>query len=190
MFRWRTVAAVVILLVTVPPPFAQWWEGAMVRHMLGQYPLLVLAGALLAPPGRGIGRDSGQAGAIAAILIAAFCISFWTIPRWLDAAVNSYGVDLVKVTTLVLLAGIPAGWAWPRLAPLARAFVLAQLASMFGILGTIYLVAPVRLCNNYLVNEQTILGRSAIAVALGIVLAGLVVALWGRGITEPRRSRA
>lgn len=190
MFRRRIVAAVVILLMTVPPPLAQWWEGAMVRHMLGQYPLLVLAGALLVPPDGRAGRDAGQAGAVAAILVTVFCISFWMIPRWLDAAVNSYGVDLVKMTTLVLLAGIPAGWAWPRLAPLARAFVLAQLASMFGILGTIYLVAPVRLCNNYLVDEQTILGRSAIIVALGIVIAGLVAALRGRGIAGPRRSRA
>lgn len=182
MHHWRVLAAVAILLATAPPPLASWWEGAMVRHMLGQFPLLLLAGALLAPRG---GR-TGQAEAIAAILVAAFCISFWMIPRWLDAAVNSYGVDLMKMTTLVLLAGVPAGWAWPRLAPLARTFVLAQLASMFGILGTLYLVAPVRLCNNYLVTEQTVLGRAAITVALGIILAGLVAALVGRGFTGPR----
>lgn len=177
----RRLLAAAILLATIP--FAPWWEGAMVRHMLGQIPLLVLAGALLVPPG---GRPATQPAAIAAILVAVFCISFWTIPRWLDAAVNRRGVDAVKIASLVLLAGMPAGWAWPRLAPLARGFVLAQLASMLGILGSIWLVAPVRLCNNYLVDEQQVLGRTALALAVAIVLAGLVAALAGRSLTPAR----
>lgn len=178
--RWRMVAGLVLLVAAVAP--AAWWEGAMVRHMLGQIPLLVLAGALLAPRGAGRTADqpAGQPQAIAAILLAAFCVSFWMIPRWLDAAVNARGVDAVKMASLVLLAGVPAGWAWPRLVPLARGFVLAQLASMIGIVGALYLMSPVRLCNNYLVDEQTVLGRAALAVAVAIVIAGLVAALAGR----------
>lgn len=179
--RWRPALGLAILIVTVP--FAGWWEAGLVRHVLGHIPLLVLAGALLAP--RGGGRAS-QPVAIAAILVAVFCVAFWMIPRWLDAAVNGRGVDAVKMASLVLLAGMPVGWAWPRLVPLARGFVLAQLASMFGILGAIYLIAPVRLCNNYLVDEQTVLGRLALAVALAMVLAGLVAALAGRALPGAR----
>lgn len=190
MFRhWRIALAVLILLLTVPPPLASWWEAVMVRHMLGHYPLLVLAGALLAPRGWGEGK-TGQPEAIAAILFTIFTVSFWMLPRWLDAAVNSYAIDLAKMGSLVFLAGIPLGWAWPRLVLLARAFVLAQFASMLGIVGTLYLISPVRLCNNYLVDDQTVLGYSAISVALGIVLIGLVSALIGRPLTSPRPPRA
>ena len=155
----------------------------MVRHTLGQFPLLVLAGMLLVP--KGLPRGS-QAQAIAAILIAGFCVTFWMIPRWLDAATNQRGVDLVKIATLVLLAGVPIGWGWPRLAPLARGFVWAQLASMFGILGSLYLIAPVRLCNNYLVDEQIMLGCAALAIACVIVLVSLTLALAGTNITRVR----
>ncbi|MBW7920937.1 MAG: hypothetical protein H3C51_02425 [Rubellimicrobium sp.] len=179
--RLRVVSGLLILAATVP--FASWWEAGLVRHVLGHVPLLVAAGALLAPRG---GRPVGQPTAIAAVLVAAFCIAFWMIPRWLDAAVNSPAVDAAKMASLVLLAGVPVGWAWPRLAPLARGFVLAQLASMFGILGAVWLAAPVRLCNNYLVDEQTVLGRIALAVAVAMVVAGLVAALAGPGITRAR----
>lgn len=179
--HWRAAAGLVLLGLTVP--FAGWWEAGMVRHVLGQIPLLILAGVLLAPRFR---REAGQAQAIAAILVAVFCVSFWMIPRWLDAAVNRAGVDAVKMGSLVLLAGMPTGWAWPRLAPLARGFVLAQLASMFGILGALYLMSPVRLCNNYLVDEQTVLGRMMLGVAVAIVVAGLIIVLAGPGLTRAR----
>lgn len=183
--RLRTGLGLAALVATLP--FAGWWEAGLVRHVLGQIPLLVAAGVLLAPR---VGRPVSQPTAIAAILAAVFCIAFWMIPRWLDGAVNSRMVDVVKMASLVLLAGMPAGWAWPHLAPLTRGFVLAQLASMFGILGSIWLVAPVRLCNNYLVNEQTVLGRLALAVGVTMVVAGLVAALAGRGFMRTRSPAA
>lgn len=58
------------------------------------------AGALLHGPDR---ADKRQ-GALAAVLLVAFCIIFWTLPRWLDAAVNDAATDLLKTGSLIGLA--------------------------------------------------------------------------------------
>lgn len=173
MTRYRLAITAGLLLVTVMPPAATWWEASLPRHMLGQIPLLVAAGALVAriptrtvPPGP-------SAEAVAAILLAVFCLSFWMLPRWLDAAVGDGFVDLVKMASLVLLAGLPLGWGWPRLGPVARGFVWVHALGMLAVLGLFYLTFSDRLCNNYLVSEQVILGVLMLSLSgsLGLAIA-------------------
>lgn len=177
----RLGAAVLILALTLSPGLLRWWEGGMLRHMLGQIPLLVLAGALLVPqpPGRRPGRAAadGQGLALAAVLVTGFCLAFWMLPRWFDAAVTAARVDAAKAVTLVLLAGLPLGWAWPRLGPVARGFVWAHLIGMLAALGVLYPGFPERLCNNYLESEQLRLGQAmlALAGALSLWLAATVL---------------
>lgn len=182
MMRYRLAIAAGLLVVAAAPPAAAWWEASMPRHMLGQFPLLVAAGALVAsmptqavPPGR-------HAEAVAAVLLAAFCLAFWMLPRWLDAAVSDGIVDLVKMATLVLLAGLPLGWGWRRLGSVARGFVGLQAVGMLAVLGFLYLTFPDRLCNNYLVSEQAILGALMLSLSgslgLAIILRALVGYRW------------
>lgn len=166
----------------------------MVRHMLGQIPLLVVAGVLLAPQWAGLmtriqGWRGGPATApplsgAALLLVTSFCLAFWMLPRWLDAAVSGAGVDAAKVLTLVLLAGVPLGLGWPRLGVVGRAFVWNQLISMLLIVGLLYIGFPQRLCNNYLVSEQLLLGwlMLALAAALGLWAGARVL------FARPRRS--
>ncbi|MCC7321387.1 MAG: hypothetical protein IT542_10485 [Rubellimicrobium sp.] len=182
---WRIGLGALILAATVPPPLAAWWEAGMVRHMLGQIPLLVLAGVLIAPRGTGQGPGAGADPlAIAAVLVAVFCLLFWMIPRWLDAAVGDGRVDAAKIASLVLLAGILPGWAWPRLGLVARAFVWVHVATMFGTLGILYRIAPDRLCTSYLVSEQEGLGFWSLVVAGVMVALGTLAALSGRGLAR------
>lgn len=172
----RPAAALIILGLTLSPGLLHWWEGGMLRHMLGQIPLLVLAGALLAPRAP-LGGPGAQALPVAAVFATGFCLAFWMLPRWFDAAVTDARVDAAKVVTLVLLAGLPLGWAWPRLGAVARGFVWAHVIGMAAVLGVLYLGFPDRLCNNYLESEQFRLGQAmlALAGALSLWLAGAVL---------------
>ncbi|WP_347265879.1 hypothetical protein [Paracoccus sp. (in: a-proteobacteria)] len=169
----RLPIALLLVLIATMPGLAPWWKATLLRHMLGQIPLLILAGVLLAPrvarplPGQGTGQETWAA---AALIVAAFCTGFWMLPRWLDAAVTDLRADAAKVATLILLGGLPLGWGWRRLGALARAFVLNQAIGMLLILGIVYLIIPDRLCNSYLLDEQGVLGRALLALA---GLAGL-----------------
>lgn len=178
----RTILSGALLLFAAVPPIASWWEAALIRHMLVQIPILVLSGALLAPATAQhmpSGAPPGQSESVAAILLAAFCLAFWMLPRWLDAAVADWRVDAAKIVTLVLLAGLPLGWGWSRLHTVAKAFVWVHAASMFVILGVLYLTFPDRLCNSYLVSEQSALGALMLSLGILLGLAGAVRVLFG-----------
>lgn len=176
----RLAIAAGVLAATVAPPAAAWWESSLPRHMLGQIPLLVAAGAFVVGPASEDAATTRRGEAAAAVLAAAFCLAFWMMPRWLDAAVADRSVDAVKMATLVLLAGLPLGWGWRRLGAVARGFVLAQAVSMFAVLGLLYLTFPDRLCNSYLLDEQYLLG----VIMLG--LAGVLgVAAAARALSGP-----
>lgn len=167
--KQRILSAVFLALIAALPPLAGWWEASLLRHMLGQIPLLILSGVLLAPVLlHGPDRADKRQGALAAVLLAAFCIIFWTLPRWLDAAVNDAATDLLKTGSLIGLAGLPLGWGWPRLGTIARGFILVQVIGMLAVLGVLYRGYPERLCNNYLFDEQSALGMTL------LLLAGLV----------------
>ncbi len=187
-YRIAVSVAVGLLLIAAAPSLARWWEAALLRHMLMQVPMLTLSGVLL---GSLITRRSSskmaseQLEGVAAVLLAAFCLTFWMLPRWLDAAVTNPSVDAAKVGSLVLLAGLPLGWGWPRLGPLARAFIWVHVISMLVALGILYLTFPDRLCNSYLISEQPALGRTMLGLAAILGLAGGARALFGVSCRHP-----
>ena len=180
--RRRLGLALALLLLLGAPPLLGWWEASLVRHMLLQIPLLLLAGALVGPllaPERPSGPGWQQLEGMAAVLAGLFCFAFWMLPRWLDAAVVDPWVDLGKMLSLPILGGLPLGWGWRRLRMVARGFVWAHVVAMFAVLGTHYLAWPERLCNNYLAGEQVALGHASLAVAALLGLGGALPALFG-----------
>ncbi|KPV39417.1 hypothetical protein AN478_09570 [Thiohalorhabdus denitrificans] len=150
-------------------------EATLAGHMAAQLPLLVAAGWWL---GRGLGpvRADELAGfnrhGAPGVLLAAFTLAFWLLPRSLDAALQEPAWEVAKFLALPLLAGVPLGRSWPRLPGLARAALWANLIPMLGVMGWLYIQSPVRLCNSYLIDQQDLLGW----VLLGIT--GMLALYW------------
>lgn len=177
----RLAVAGVLFLLAAAPPFVWWWEASLARHLLGQFPLLVLAGVTLGLPGHGRAVPRDHLAGLAAVLLAVFTLAFWMLPRWLDAAVGDARVDALKIATLVLLTGMPLAWGWARLGIVARGVIQANAISMFLILGVLYRTFPDRLCNNYLASEQPAVGAGMFVIAGLLALAGALPALLGTG---------
>ena len=154
-------------------------ESSLINHMLVQIPLLALAGWLI---GNGLLRDqlkNWNDRGIPGLLIALFAMLFWMIPRWLDAALSEPLWEVIKFITVPLLIGLPLGISWPRLSSFARAVVWCNGISMLVVIGWLYVAAPVRVCNNYLVNQQEEFGFTAMLVALGFAVYWIGIAFFG-----------
>lgn len=174
----------VLFAVAAMPPVAAWLEATLVRHALLQVPMFVLSGViiggLIAGPVSAGPRSVGTM-AVPLLLIAIFTLSFWMLPRWLDAARTDALTDLAKAVSLSLLGGVPLRLGWPRLYPVTKAFICANVVSMLAVLGWLYLLFPTRLCVNYLLSEQRILGQAMLMIAGMLGIFGAGVALYGAG---------
>lgn len=91
---------------------------------------------------------------------------------------------MIHITMSTFLP-VPLAWSWPRIHPIIRGFVWSNLVSMLFVMSWLYLSAPVRLCNNFLQQQQSLLGKSSILV--GILLAAFLVLRAFTG-TGPDRS--
>ncbi|NSL50930.1 hypothetical protein [Calidifontibacillus erzurumensis] len=157
------------------PPVKQFTESFMIGQMLVQIPLLVLAGFFLGKTILDIWPNliSKKYNGIAGILLAVFTISFWMLPRSIDASINEMWFAIAKYSSLPLLAGIPISCSWKKLHPIGQNFIWANLVSMFIIMGWLYLTSPVRLCNNYLLEQQHLLGKSYLFLSGLIIISGI-----------------
>lgn len=195
--RGLALAGVTWLAVLVSPPLRHVLEGHLVTHLLVQIPMLATAGILL---GHALPASSGRCGDAAGswrreargpwdrwngsglpgLLLALFTAAFWMLPRSLDAALAEPAMAVAKFISLPVLLGLPLAQSWRRLHPIARGFVWAKLVSMLGVLGWLYLAAPVRLCNFYLLDEQLLLGRAMLATGAVLAAALTAQAFWVR----------
>ncbi|HEY9724404.1 MAG TPA: hypothetical protein V6D47_20545 [Oscillatoriaceae cyanobacterium] len=165
------------------PPVATRMEALMATHMGLQMPLLVLAGY-------GVGADLAtrqpawlrdcNANGIVGTLLAAFTLAFWMLPRWLDGALESPLIEVAKFLTLPLLVGVPLAMSFSRLPAVLRGFAKLNALSMLAFMGWLYLVAPNRLCNNYLLNQQAMLGWTLLAWTAALALFWAAPTLVGR----------
>lgn len=157
LVRQRVLLALAIVLLLALPPLRAWLEAAMSSHMLVQMPLLAVAGLLAVrglPPARRGRLRRWVGGPWPLVLVALFASSYWMLPRALDAALVDPWVELAKFVSLPLLVGAPLALAWERLGTIARGFIVTNYVSMLAVLGWLYMVAPVRVCNSYLESAQ------------------------------------
>ena len=164
-----------LIVILALPPVRTGLEAAMVGHMLVQLPLLALGGwwcvrALPEPWRARLQAYNGHG--LPGILLVLFGVAFWMLPRSLDAALSAPVVEAAKFVTLPMLVGAPLALSWPRLHPVAKGFVFANALSMLGVLGWLYRESPVRLCNFYLIDQQTLAGNGL------LILAGALLASW------------
>lgn len=160
------------LLLATPAARAS-LEATMSAHMLVQIPLLAASGILacrLLPQSWQDKLLVVMGGAIPCVLLALFASSYWMLPRALDAALSHPLAEGAKFISLPFLVGLPLALAWKRLSIIGRGFVWTNFISMLAVLGWLYIAAPVRVCNNYLVNQQEITGWRMVELALIIFL--------------------
>ncbi|MEO5828976.1 MAG: hypothetical protein ABIQ36_00240 [Rhodanobacter sp.] len=177
-----TVAALLFVVLLLPPSRG-WLEGSMTLQMLLQIPLLIGIGYLLpaALPQRlvaGIARWNHHG--INSLILASLAGMFWMLPRSLDASVSEPWIAIAKFVSVPLLIGLPLGLGWPRMGFVVRGVFLLELIATFFRLGWLYLASPIRLCNNYLLDDQQRLGEYMLVIG-GLLLAAVVAKLlWGR----------
>lgn len=188
--RARTLiaSAGVLCGLLAAPPVTGALESSMVGHMLVQLPLLALAGGLVA---RGLAGPCGwsvsgfNAGGIAGLITATLAAAVWMLPRSLDDALTSAAIEAAKFVTVPLLVGAPIALSWPRAGVLVRDLVWAHVIAMQLTLGWLYLVAPVRLCLGYRLDQQSLLGAALLGTAVAVAVFLVVRAFVGPSAKEP-----
>lgn len=165
---WPQLAGGGLWLALALPTTRMAMEADMSLHMLGQIPLLMLAGWLTvgtirAPRWYRVVDEGGWFG----VLVAVFAASYWMVPWVLDAALVDPRFELLKFFGLPLLVGAPLRWSWPRLSIVGRGFIVTNMLSMTAFVGWLYIAAPVRVCVYYLVDQQTLAGKMLL-VATGV----------------------
>lgn len=165
----RVAAPLVCATALALAPLREALESSMSAHMLVQMPLLAAAGfaaarALAARRRIALRRFVGGPWPLA--LLAMLASSYWMLPRALDATLTSPWAEAAKFVSLPLLVGAPLALAWERLGALGRGFVWNNFFSMLAVLGWLYVAAPVRVCNSYLVDEQASAGWRMVQLAL------------------------
>ena len=158
------IAAFAGLLVLL---LRDWLEGDMARHMLIEFPLLLIAGAAI---GRALDERFGaqiaccnQMG-LAGFAFASITLAYWMIPAALDAALLDELVAIGKYISLVASGALL--WSSFAAAPLAvQVFFVGNFACMTATVGLIYQSAPQQLCLNYQTDAQWAAGEGLLAVA-------------------------
>ncbi len=169
------------------PPLGPLLRSSMVGQMLVQLGLLVAVGFLLGRELRSL-STSLRCGAHSfrwpLLLLAATVLGIWMIPRLLDLAVQSALVETIKAVTLTFLGGLPLSWAWYSVGPVVRGLIHVEAVASLFRLAWLYVESPVRLCTQYLYDEQEVLGYSLGVVGV-LYLAWLIyLALGGRGLQQ------
>lgn len=175
------MAGAVLWSVLALPPLQHALTATMTLQMLVQIPLLAVAGWCVAralPPRfvRAIGTWNRSG--INGLLLASLAAMVWMLPRAMDAAVDDPLVALAKFTGVPLLIGAAVALSWPRMGFVVRGLFLVELIATAFRLGWLYEASPVRLCTNYLLGDQQLLGKLLLAIgcAVSLLLAWQVLA--------------
>ena len=155
-------------------------EASMWRHMVLQFPLLMGAGALLAaalPPRARAAVARWNAHGIAGLVGVAVVLGVLMVPRVLDLALREPAIEAAKCAAL-LLAGAALRLSWRAAGLVVQGFFLGNVLPMTAVVGQLYIDAPLRLCNAYLLDDQARLGQWLIALAVLLALGWLAQVGW------------
>ena len=178
---WHQATLGLVLLAVLALPVARHWlESSMWRHMLLQFPLWMLTGALLAamlPPRMRSRLAPWNAHGITGLVWVGVVLSVLMVPRVLDLALRDAGIEAAKCAAL-LLAGALLRLSWRPAGLVLQGFFLGMLLPMMVVVGQLYIDSPLRLCNAYLLDDQVRLGRWLIGLAAVFALAWLAHVGW------------
>lgn len=174
------VAGLMIAIALALPASRHALELSMWRHMVLQYPLWMLAGALLAGalPARLRGAIARwNASGITGLLYAGAALSVLMIPRVLDLALLHPGIEATKCAAL-LLTGVALRLSWQAAGLVVQSFFLGNLLLMGAVVGQLYANSPLRLCNAYLLGDQERLGRWLTGISAALAVAWIAQVMW------------
>ena len=155
-------------------------EWSMWRHMVLQYPLWILAGALLAGALPHRAREAAarwNASGISGLLLAGSVITVLMIPRALDLALLRPGVEAAKCAAL-LAAGGALRLSWRQAGLVVQGFFLGNMLLMGAAVGQLYANSPLRLCNAYLLGDQQRLGNWLTGISTTVAVIWLAQVIW------------
>lgn len=157
-----------IILILLTPFLRTKMESDMVLHMLIQIPLIVFSGWLLA---KAISEQTrarlekwNHAG-VTGLLMTSLILMFWMLPRPLDMVLTNNTLEFLKFISLAL-AGAALAQSWTTASMIVRGFFLGNVLPMMMVVGWLYVVSPIRICNSYLTNDQVRTGNGLIALAI------------------------
>ncbi|AVP57219.1 hypothetical protein [Pulveribacter suum] len=184
----RQGAAGALLLALLALPFMRaLLESSMWRHMVLQFPLWMLAGALLAaalPPRARAALARCNAHGISGLVGVAVVLAVLMVPRVLDLALRSPAAEALKCLALVL-AGAALRLSWHAAGRVVQGFFLGNVLPMSFVVGQLYVDSPLRLCNAYLLDDQERLGRWLMALAAAVAVAWVSRVFWVLARREP-----
>ena len=186
-FRRKAISAVLLITALATSTARAYLEQYMTSHVLVLLPLLVLCGMWI---GNYIAENKqlhfSYHHALPLLLIALFVSMFWMLPRNLDASLENNAYLIAKYLTLPFFLGVPLTLAWRSIGPITKAFFITNIISMIMVLAWLYIEAPIRLCNYYLINEQKQLGVYLLYIA-GFISVYWVVKLFVGDISYSNR---
>ena len=172
------LAALIILAL---PPIQHFLEQSMVTHMLVQLPALTVIGWML---GRALPENWSNKIApwnrwgITGMTFVVIMMAYWMLPRALDAAVSEWHIELAKFISVPAM-GIALGISWPQLNPIAQGVLKLEFWATFMRLGWLYLDLPDRLCANYLLSDQRIMGQLLLLIGSAWAIAWMLRVMFG-----------
>ena len=180
-------AGAVLLATLLSGPIRSTLEASMSTHMLIQFPLLLLAGALLGqavPASLDARLQEWNAHGMAGLAWVALVLALTMVPRLLDLALIDPHLEALKVAALVT-SGAALRASWNQAGTVLQGFFLGNALPMMAIAGWLYETSPVRVCNAYRLDEQQQLGQ-----ALGWLAGALAFAWLGRLMWRLRQASA
>ncbi len=171
--NYKTLIGLGMIFLLASPFARSILEISMLTHVLVQLPLLTLCGIWIAINIKKHKISSIPYHYSLPLLIVALITSmFWMIPRVLDASLEHTTFTVLKFISLPFLLGVPLALGWKNIGSITKAFVITNILSMLIVLAWLYIEAPMRLCNYYLIDEQKQLG-----VYL-LYISGFISLLW------------
>lgn len=178
--RRQVLVGLALLALLLVPAVRQWLTASMWRQMVLQFPLWMLAGALLVAgpsPSTRARIARWNAYGISGLVGAGTVLAVLMVPRVLDLALVSPSIEAAKCIAL-LLAGVALRLSWRAAGLVVQGFFLGNVLPMTVVVGQLYIDSPLRLCNAYLLDDQARLGQWLVSAAALLAVGWLAKVGW------------